>query len=203
MSDLDAAGRSARLGSTSSTSPSLSIVSGGSSRWTGRGRPVRSCSTASWAARATSPTSSTRLRHLVIGAIASSSPLASWSTPPFLPSWAFGIRPTILSTASDAPTAASVHAGQRDHDARASPVERRAARLAAGHPRHLIAPLECGPPRRPSGSTRLGAPLERAPELVQVVFVVPGDHAHELVDSPPAARIEVDAAARPLAGAER
>src|SRR5207249_3900638 len=99
--------------------------------------------------------------------------------------------------------AVELDAGQAEYDAHAFPVELLHERLTAGHPRHLIAPLECGPPRRPSGSTRLGAPVERAPELVQVVVVMPGDHAHELVDGPPAARIEMDAAALPPAGAER
>src|SRR2546422_10411064 len=40
-------------------------------------------------------------------------------------------------------------------------------------------------------------PLERAPELVQVVVVVPGDHGEELVDAPATAGVRVDAGAVP------
>jgi len=47
MSALGATGRSIRVGASRSASPSSSMVSGGISSSTGRGRPVRSCTTAS------------------------------------------------------------------------------------------------------------------------------------------------------------
>src|SRR2546426_5300817 len=50
--------------------------------------------------------------------------------------------------------AVELDAGQAEHDAHAFPVELLHERLAAGHPRHLIAPLECGQPRRRPWSAR-------------------------------------------------
>src|SRR5213594_3626384 len=46
--------------------------------------------------------------------------------------------------------AVELDAGQAEYDAHAFSVELLHERLAAGHPCHLIAPLECGQPRRPS-----------------------------------------------------
>src|SRR2546422_7231256 len=45
-------------------------------------------------------------------------------------------------------------------------------------------------------------PLERAPELVQVVVVVPGDHGEDLVDAPATAGVRVDAGAVPVPALE-
>ena len=96
-----AAGRIATLGSSRTASPCSSMVSGGTSISTGRGRPVLSWYTASCTAAGISPTCRARLRHLVTGSISVSWSFTSCSMPTSLPMKSRCTWPEIMKTGEE------------------------------------------------------------------------------------------------------